>query len=105
MTEAVSIFLQIGAFAGFAAFSVLYFFRSDWRATSVGRNAMAFMLVGAVLLGLGLFRLAIGEEAFAVIRDPARIVSFLLINAVVWWRVRILVRLQREARDRDKRGT
>ena len=100
MIQLLAIFLQVGAFIGFALFAVLYFFRSQWASTAVGRNAMAFMVVCALLLGLSLVRLIVGEAQFAIIREPARIVSFLLVNAVVWWRVVLLIQVQREVRKR-----
>lgn len=87
--------LFVVAFLGFVAFSLLYALRSPWRSTSVGRNAMALMVVGAVLMGLGVLRMILGGEWFDRHRDFVRLVSYSLISYVVWWRVILLIKLQR----------
>ena len=91
------------AFVGFATFSLLYALRSPWRSTAVGRNAMAFMVVCALLLGLGIWRLVLGDPWFNQHRDLLRLISYGLIVWVVWWRVWLLVKLQRDDND-DQKG-
>lgn len=86
------------AFLGFGVFSILYFFRSDWSSTPVGRNAMAFMGACWLLLGLSFIRLISGDAWFELHRDVLRLVSYLILSSVVWWRVVLLIKLQRRPR-------
>jgi multisubunit Na+/H+ antiporter MnhF subunit len=86
------------AFLGFAAFCVLYFLRSKWQDTPVGRNAMALMAACALLLGLAVIRLFAGPDWFDRHRDLLRFASYALIGSIVWWRVALLIKLQRRPR-------
>lgn len=95
MIELISDIALGFAFAGFAVFCVLYFLRSDWQSSSVGRNAMALMGACALLLGLAVVRLFGGDAWFERHRDVLRLVSYSLIGAIVWWRVALLIKLQR----------
>lgn len=88
----------VTAFAGCAVFVVRYGALSGWWRTSVGRNMLAFMGVCMVLLGLSTTRMVFGDEWFEAHRDALRLVSFGLVSVVVWWRVVLLVKVQR----RDK---
>ena len=101
MTATLVSVLLLSAFAGNTLFVGLYFFRSEWSATPFGQNLMAYSLVAEVLISLSLLRMIIGAEAFAVIREPAIVVSFVAVNAVIWWRLVLLIKTQREARNRD----
>lgn len=86
------------AFLGFVAFCVLYFLRSRWQETPVGRNAMALMGSCALLLGLAVIRMFTSEAWFDRHRDLLGAISFVLIGSIVWWRVALLVKLQRRPR-------
>lgn len=90
----------IFAFLGFVVFCVLYFLRSNWRSTSVGRNAMALMAACGLLLGLGITRLFTGAAWFERHRDSLGAFSYILIGLIVWWRNAILFKLQHRPRDR-----
>jgi len=88
----------VTAFVGFWVFVLLYAIRSDWWKTPVGRNLMAFMFIGAVTLGTGFARALMGDAQWDRIRDEVRMISLAAINVVVWWRVVLLVKTQRQVR-------
>jgi hypothetical protein len=92
----------VGAALGFVAFVGLYesLTSGRWRRTPIGRNVMALMLVGAVLLSVAVVR------EFLDFLDPylewIRLISYVLIASVAWWRVGLLIGEQRAAdRERD----
>lgn len=94
--ELVNQFLFYGLFAGFATFVVLYSLRSPWWATPIGKNMLAFMTVNLVLMGLGVLRRLFGPAWFEAHRDGLQFFSFGALFVVVWWRVFILVKVQKQ---------
>lgn len=87
--------LLVFAFLGFVVFCFRYFRYSDWTSTPIGKNAMAFMAICALLLGLGIARRFTSGVWFERHGDVLGAVSYGLISAVVWWRVVLLIRAQR----------
>src|SRR5215207_5367992 len=90
--------LAVTAFAGFWVFVILYGARSDWRSTEPGRNLMAFMVVCGIVLSTSFMRPLLGDARWDLVRDEIRIVSFALVNWVLWWRVYLLLKVQRQTR-------
>lgn len=87
-----TILIAVGA-AAMVAFVVVYAVGSrGWYRTAVGRNLMALPAVLAVLLLLSTAR-RLGH-----VPDAVWWVSLGALDAVMWWRVVILVRLQREGK-------
>lgn len=93
MINTVTAVLTAGAALGFLVF-VARFLRTGWHRTEVGRNLMAFMAVFGTLITLALvYRwIPLPKTAWELVRCGA----YLLINWVVWWRVFLLFRVQRE---------
>lgn len=87
MTAAITVAIGAG-FLAMVVFVGLYW-RSDWRHTSVGRNLMALPAVLGGLLGLLLVARVAGTLPMWLWLGG--IVS---LDAVMWWRVWILWRLQ-----------
>lgn len=83
---------------GALVFVILYL-RSPWWKSPTGRNVMAMMGLIALLLGLAALPALFGVQY--PFRDWVRAASFLLVAVVVWWRVVLLWRAQRQ--DRDER--
>lgn len=79
--------------AGCVSFIVAYWILADWRSSALGRNVMAFMVVSAVLLGIGTVR------AFFPVFDPfldwIRLGGYIAIGYVVWRRFYLLLVAQR----------
>ena len=94
----------IQAFLAFITFCVLYFLRSRWQSTPVGRNAMALMAACGLALGLAIIRLFSGPEWFDQHRNILGFLSYGLIGAIVWWRVVLLIKVQRKPRGRAGRS-
>jgi hypothetical protein len=82
--------LVAAGFLGAVAFVVLYaWLARDWHHTPVGRNLMAMAAVLAGLLGLSLV-------AFLVRVWPVLWLGGMAsLDAVLWWRVALLWRVQR----------
>jgi hypothetical protein len=80
-----------GGFLAMVAFIGLYW-RSDWRHTPVGRNLMALPAVLAALLGLWLVARLVGTLPMWLWLG-----GILALDAVMWWRVVILWRLQHDS--------
>ena len=81
-------------FAAMVAFVVLYSWRSAWRSTPTGRNLMALPAVLGGLLGLWLIARMAGPLPMWLWLG-----GILALDAVMWWRVIILWRLQHEERN------
>jgi hypothetical protein len=67
------------------------FTRSHWWRTSMGRHVFSFMMVLAILFGLGILRRVIGPEWFEAHREALWFWSFFATFVVAWWRVLLLV--------------
>lgn len=97
----------VGSALGFLVFVVRYGLLSRWWESPVGQNLMAFMASCLVILALGLVRMlleATGQaEWFDAHRGGLRLFSFGLVFFVVWWRVVLLFKAQRSARDSANR--
>lgn len=81
---------------------VIRYLLTSWFSTPMGRHAMAFMVVVLIVLGL-----AVSYELFGdwLGQDTARLISYSMINAVLWWRVYLLFSGQHAARKRgDQRN-
>jgi uncharacterized membrane protein YfcA len=91
VTAAITVAIGAG-FLAMVAFIALYW-RSDWRRTPVGRNLMALPAVLGALLGLWLVARVVGDLPMWVWLG-----GILSLDAVMWWRVWILWRLQHDER-------
>jgi len=93
--------LVIAGFIGATAFVVRYL-RTRWFASSVGRHEMAFMFALALILSLAAATTIWGEFWN---RSVLRLITYVLINAIIWWRLFLLFEGQRvvRRRKRDKR--
>lgn len=89
MKAAITVAIAAG-FLAMCAFVGLYW-RSDWRHTSVGRNLMALPAVLGALLGLWLVARIAGPLPVWLWLG-----GILALDAVMWWRVVILWRLQHD---------
>jgi len=90
MRAAITAAIAAG-FLAMCAFVALYR-RSDWRHTSIGRNLMALPAVLGALLGLWLVARIVGPLPMWLWLG-----GIVLLDAVMWWRVAILWRLQRQS--------
>lgn len=91
MTLAISIAVGLGA-AGSLAFVVLYLRTRGWYRSPIGRNLMAMAAVLTALL------LLVFVVRFIPSLDVRRWLWFgglCALDAVLWWRVGLLLRLQR----------
>ena len=90
-----------GAWSAFASFILLFHVLADWRSSEMGRHIMSFMAVFAVILTyiLVVFLVADGHPGGA--RGWIRLATYGSVAVVGWWRVRILIRTQRESRARQ----
>jgi hypothetical protein len=91
MTWAISIAIGIGA-AGALAFAGLYLRTRGWYRSAVGQNLMAMALVIAGLLLLVFVVRVIPDET---VRRLLWLGGLLSLDAVLWWRVWLLWKLQR----------
>lgn len=87
MTAAITVAIAVGFFA-MVAFVGLYW-RSAWRTTPLGQNLMALPAVLGALLGLWLVARVAGPLPLWI-----WFVGIAALDAVMWWRVLILWRLQ-----------
>jgi len=85
----------VAAGLGCFVFVALYHALADWRATPLGRNVMAFMLVAGILITLSVLRnlVRIPDDVLPWLR----LVSFTVVAVIVWHRVYLLYRAQRAA--------
>jgi hypothetical protein len=67
-----------------AVLSVVVFARVRWFQSRWGRHLMAYMLSIAVVLGLGVVRLFLGDHPWF---DWLRVGAFASVVAVLWWRL------------------
>lgn len=89
------------AMVGAALCVIVYWPRFD-RHNPIGANAMGWMLVAMMALGLATLRVfADGASWF----NPARTTTFALVNIVVYWRLLLLVRARRQDRESDQPPT
>lgn len=83
--------LIVTGLLGNVAFVVLYAVRSpEWRHSDLGRNLMAKAVVIGGLLALSLLAL------LTTVPPWAWYGGMIALDAIVWWRVAILWRLQRD---------
>lgn len=87
MKEAITVAIAAG-FAAMVAFVVLYA-RSAWRSSSMGLNLMALPAALGGLLGLWLLARIIGPLPMWIWLG-----GIVTLDAVMWWRVWILWRVQ-----------
>ncbi len=87
MTAAITVAIAVG-FLAMVVFVGLYW-RSSWRTTPLGQNLMALPAVLGGLLGLWLFARVAGPLPTWVWLG-----GIAALDAVMWWRVWILWRLQ-----------
>lgn len=93
MKAAITAAIAAG-FAAMVAFVALYAWRSSaWRQTPVGRNLMALPAVLGGLLGLWLLARLVGPLPLWLWLG-----GILALDAVMWWRVILLWRLQHDGR-------
>lgn len=81
---------------GALTFVVSYQVMADWRATAIGRNVMAFMVVTFLFLALGILRNFVPSVEEHV--EVARLVVYVLVAAIIWQRVYLLFRAQHRDR-------
>lgn len=93
--ELINQLLFWGIFTGLLVFVILYSFRSPWWETEIGKNMLAFMSVTLGLAGLGAAYQIIGPEWFDEHRGGVTFWSRTAFFLVVWWRVVILIKVQR----------
>lgn len=87
---AVYALLTLAGFVGAATFVVMYGLRSpDWAGSDIGRNLMAKTAILAALLAMSLINLVVRVPAWLIL------VGMAALDAVIWWRVAILRRMQR----------
>jgi len=86
---------------GFFVFCVLFYILADWRATEMGRHVMTFMTVCTVIMTY--------STLYPLIHMPrpvAEVIRFFLLwalAAVVWRHIQLLLKVQRESRQRRDR--
>lgn len=91
MLDAVAHVLTVASAFPAVAFVVTYF-RVNWHATAIGRHMMAFMTVCAAILVLATTVAIFGEYRGV---DYLRVVVWLAINIIFWWRWIVLVNVLR----------
>lgn len=101
MIQILTSVLVITAALGALVFVVRYL-ATRWFRSMVGRQAMAFMTVILLVMSLAIVRQFVGPTWVG--RDWVRLVSYLLINIVIWWQVVLLFAGQRRARPRRQDG-
>jgi uncharacterized membrane protein YjfL (UPF0719 family) len=92
-----NVLLGVAAIGCFT-FAILYQVLADWRASQLGRNVMAFMLVSGVLLSLGVVRAFVQPADHAL--EYARLIGYGVVAFIVWQRVVLLFRAQKTAQAR-----
>lgn len=77
-------------------FVILYAVRSDWRATPVGRNVMAFMVALMILLGMFVAG-RIKDAAYDSGGMPiwAWVIAFGAFDVIILWRLLLLLAVQK----------
>ncbi len=91
-------FLVWAAVAGTA--SVAVHLRVPWWQSVMGRHLMAYMLVFALVLDLGVVKLIVGDSGgFQLLR----LITFTGVPIVMTWRLLLQIKAQRESRV-DARG-
>jgi len=83
-------FFFYGTFFSYVVFLIAFCF-SHWWSTPMGRHVFFFMLVLAVVFGLGIASRVLGREWFDVHRAALTFWSFLATFLVGWWRVVLLL--------------
>jgi hypothetical protein len=85
---------------GFFTFCALFHVLADWRATEMGKHMMTFMLVCTCISSYAFFATAFWSPSIPVHlgKSLVRLIMYGSLGTVVWWRVRILVRMQIQAR-------
>jgi hypothetical protein len=86
----------IVAALGALTFVIAYQLIADWRATAIGRNVMAFMVVTSLLLTLGILRNIVPWLDGHI--DEFRLVAYVLVASIIWQRVWLLFKVQRQNR-------
>jgi len=83
-------FFFYGTFFSYMVF-LLLFTRSHWWETAMGKHVFVFMLVFAVLFGLGIVSRVVSPEWFAAHAAALRFWCFFATFVVGWWRVGLLI--------------
>lgn len=82
--------------AGSVLFVVLYHLRAPWWRSATGVHLMAFTASEAAVLSLSCVRIVVGDAPWF---QAVRLVVFVSIPFVIWWRVVLLVQAQRGVAD------
>lgn len=96
MVDVLSGLALLGLTLGFGSFCLLFHVLADWRSTEMGRHVMSFMATCTVILLYSWISFAF--EIPMWVRSWVRLVLFGILLYVVWRRVWILIRIQKEAR-------
>jgi hypothetical protein len=78
-----------------AVLSVLVYARVNWRRAPMGPHLMAYMTVFATVLTLSTIRQFTGDSWWFQL---LRLIVFVGVPVVLWWRLVLLVKAQRESR-------
>ncbi len=90
LVVAVYALLLVLGLVGDGMFIILYGLRSpDWASSDIGRNLMAKSVALGVLLAMSLINLVVRVPPWLILTGMAAL------DAVIWWRVVILRRVQR----------
>lgn len=89
----------LATFAGALAFVGMYarMTRGGWRASTMGRHVMVFMIVITIVSSLAVASIFFGTAW--PYRDLIRGLAWSAVAACIWWRVLLLRRAQRGHRD------
>lgn len=89
------------AFAACAGFAVTYHVRATWWRSEVGRNLMSFAVsVGLLCLYTVLATIWQADECILAVLRSLRTVVLLAVAVLMVQRTRLLLKAQRESRDR-----
>lgn len=91
--------LVCSAALGALTFIVRYLW-TTWFDSAMGWHSMVFMLVILLLTSLAVVREVFGADWTG--RETVRLISYLLINGVIWWRVWLLFSAQHRGRRRAR---
>jgi hypothetical protein len=92
-------FLVVTAFLACLIFVIAYEHWADWRSSKRGNHLIRFMEVATAAFALGVVHLIFPRFDFFIF---LRAFIYVLINWVLWWRVRILFQEQKIVRVRRK---
>lgn len=88
------------AWAAFAGFMLLFHTLAEWRSSDMGRHIMVFMGVITLILTYVMVVYLTSNSVVGGYRAWVRVMFYGALGWVGWWRVMILIRTQRESRQR-----